>query len=143
MCPLNKKDTPGSEDRGWELGEAGWLAGWLAEVWRFGEVWMLGCLDVGMFGGSGVLPARSTSDGSADYYCYYFYYYPPTHRWSSVLDLILPNLQTSQHPNIQTSPSCQTSKLPTSELQTSELPTSEPPGSRPQSVCLFKGNHPV
>ena len=23
VCPLNKTNTPGSEDRGWELGEAG------------------------------------------------------------------------------------------------------------------------
>ena len=34
----------------------------------FGCLEELGCLDVSMLGGSEVLPARSTSDGSADYY---------------------------------------------------------------------------
>ena len=52
--PLNKTNTPGSEDRGWELGEAGWLAGWLKfgclVVWGSLDVWMFGRLDVRMFG---------------------------------------------------------------------------------------------
>ena len=67
----------------------------------FGCLEKFGCLDVGMFGGSEVSPARSTSDGSADKnndndnntdnkkkMNDNDNNNPPTHRWSSVLGFI-------------------------------------------------------
>ena len=60
--PLNKQTLWGREPGGSEVGS---LDVWISEVGRL-DVGMSGCLEVWL-----VTPARSTSDGSADYYyCY-------------------------------------------------------------------------